>query len=112
MIVDELTAQAVVHDSGAIVASTARDSFVYARDGRSLRLHVEPLDVYYVRLPHAPQWDDGTPLTEEQAAQLLADVADTFAHWGERCEFVYPDDPRILHTLDDLVGYLRSQAHP
>jgi hypothetical protein len=110
VIIDELGPQAVVHDSGAVVASVARDRFVYARDGRTLSLPVEPLAVYYVRLPDSPVWSDGTPLDAAEARQLLADVAATFEHWGERCEFVRPDDPRILRTLDQLVTYIRTEA--
>lgn len=110
MIVEDLGPQAVVHDTGAIVASTGRSSFVYARRGRTLPLAVEPLDVYYVRLPDRPAWDDGTLLSQDEADQLLADVRATFEHWGERCEFVAPDDPRVLSTLDQLVTYLRAEA--
>ena len=110
MIVDEIGAQAVAHDSGAIVASTSRDTFVYARAGRTITLPVEPLDTYYLRLPPAPAWSDGTPLTPEEGQQLVADVAATFEHWGLACEFVAPDDPRILRTFDGLVSYIRSQA--
>lgn len=111
MIVDEISPQAVVHDSGAIVASTGRTSFVYAHTGRTLPLSVEPLEVYYVRLPDAPSWDDGTPLTQDEMQQVLSDVADTFVHWHERCEFVYPNDPRVLRTLDQLVTYVRAEAN-
>ena len=110
MIVEELGAQAVAHDSGAIVASVARTEFVYARAGRTLALSVEPLDVYHVRLPDRPAWSDGEPLTADEAQQLLADVAATFEHWGERCEFIRPDDPRILRSLDQLITYIRSEA--
>ena len=110
MIVQELSPQAVVHDSGAIVASTGRHSFVYARDGRTVSLDVEPLETYYVRLPERPVWSDGTLLTQADADQLVADVRATFEHWGERCELVAPDDPRILRTLDQLVTYLRAEA--
>lgn len=110
MIVDEIGAQAVAHDSGAIVASTARDAFVYARGGRTITLPVEPLDVYYLRLPDAPTWSDGVPLSPDEGQQLLDDVAATFEHWGERCEFVRPDDPRILRTLEAVVDFVRTQA--
>jgi hypothetical protein len=110
VIVDEIGAQAVAHDSGAIVASTARDAFVYARGGRTITLPVEPLATYYFRLPESPTWSDGTPLTPEEGRQLLADVAATFDHWGERCEFVAPDDPRILRSLEAVVDYVRTQA--
>lgn len=110
MIIDEIGAQAVAHDSGGVVASVARDSFVYARAGRTVALPVEALDVYYFRLPDAPRWDDGTELRDDEAQQLLADVADTFAHWGQRCEFVFPGDPRILPDLDSLVGWITANA--
>ncbi|WP_375500249.1 hypothetical protein [uncultured Jatrophihabitans sp.] len=110
MIVEELGSQAVAHDSGAIVASVARDSFVYARAGRTISLPVEPLDIYYVRLPDTAVWSDGRPLGADEAQQLLADVTATFEHWGERCELVRPDDPRILRTLDQLVTYIRAEA--
>jgi hypothetical protein len=108
--VRDVSAQAVAHDSGAIVASASREQFVYARGGRQLRLQVEPLETYYVRLPTDPSWDDGTPLTQQDADQLLIDVRETFQHWGERCEFVAPGDPRILSTLDALVDYIRAEA--
>lgn len=110
MIVEEISPQAVVHDSGAIVASTGRHSFVYAREGRTLPLSIEPLETYYVRLPDSPSWDDGTPLDQDEMRRVLSDVADTFTHWGQRCEFIYPDDPRILRTLDQLVTYLQAEA--
>jgi hypothetical protein len=52
------------------------------------------------------------PLTPDEGQQLLADVAATFDHWGERCEFVAPDDPRILRTLEAVVDFVRTQAQP
>lgn len=110
MISQEISPQAVAHDSGAIVASTSRESFVYALAGRTINLPVEPLEVYYLRLPEAPTWSDGTPLSQAEADQMLADVTETFRHWGERCEFIAPDDPRILRTLDALVTYIRAEA--
>lgn len=106
----DLAAQAVLHDDGAIVASTGRHTFVYARAGRSLSLHVEPLNVYYVRLPDEPRWDDGTPLTTDEVQQMAADVTATFTRWGEVCEIIAADDPRILRSLDQLVDYIRSEA--
>lgn len=110
MIVEDISPQAVAHDSGAIVASTGRHSFVYARGGRTVSLAVEPLDTYYLRLPDPLAWSDGEPLDPAEVEQLRADVTATFAHWGERCEFVPSDDPRILRTLDELVTYLRAEA--
>jgi hypothetical protein len=110
MIVEDISPQAVAHDSGAIVASTGRHSFAYARGGRTVTLPVEPLETYYLRLPDEPVWSDGTVLGPAEINQLVADVTDTFQHWGERCEFVTSDDPRVLRSLDQLVTYLRAEA--
>lgn len=109
MVIEDISKQAVAHDSGAVVASVDRFALVYARGGRTSRVHIEPLDTYYVRLPERLAWDDGPPLTAEEAQQAQRDIADTFAHWGQRCEFVPPDDPRVLHSLDELVTYIRAQ---
>jgi hypothetical protein len=110
MIVEDISPQAVAHDSGGVVASTGRHAFVYARDGRTLALPVEPLETYYLRLPARPTWSDGTPLTQGEADQLVADVRASFEHWNERCEFVAPGDPRILSTLDAVVDFIRAEA--
>ena len=109
MVIEDITKQAVAHASGAVVASVDRFALVYARGGRSWRVPVEPLDTYYVRWPDQPAWDDGTPLTADDAQQAQRDLADTFAHWGQRCEFVMPGDPRVLHGLDELMTYIRAQ---
>ena len=109
MIIEEISPQAVVHASGAVVASTDRFGLVYARRGKAWRVHIEPLDTYYVRLPDQPTWDDATPLTDEDLGQAQRDIADTFAHWELPYEFVRPGDPRILRTLDELVTYIRAQ---
>ena len=109
MIIEEIGKQAVAHDSGAIVASLDRFALVYARNGKSWRVAIEPLDTYYVRLPARPVWEDGTPLTIDEAHQAQRDIVETFAHWGQSCEFVLPNDPRVLRTLDELVTYIRAQ---
>jgi hypothetical protein len=109
LVIEDITKQAVAHASGAVVASVDRFALVYARGGRSWRVHIEPLDTYYVRLPPQPTWDDGSSLTADDAQQAQRDIADTFAHWGQRCEFVPPDDPRVLPSLDQLVTYIRAQ---
>ena len=46
----------------------------------------------------------------DEAQRLLTDVAATFEHWGERCEFVRPDDPRIPGRFDRLITHIRSEA--
>jgi len=109
VIIEEIGKQAVAHDSGAIVASLDRFALAYARGGRSWRVAIEPLDTYYVRLPASPAWDDGTPLTPDEAQQAQRDIADTFAHWGLQHEYVPPGDPRVLQSLDALVTYIRAQ---
>lgn len=110
MIVEDLAPQAVRHDSGAIVASTGRHSVAYARAGRVVSLSVEPLETYFFRLPATAAWDDGAVLSEDERRVLIADVTATFEHWGERCEFVLPGDPRILTTLDQIATYIRAEA--
>lgn len=109
MIVEDLGAQAVVSDSGAVIASKDRFTLTYARAGRTIGVGIEPLDTYYIRLPEPAVWSDGAPLSPPEAQQLVDDLADACAHWGIRCEFVFPDDPRILRSLDDLVAAIRSQ---
>jgi hypothetical protein len=110
VIVQDLTPQAVLHDSGGIVASVDRFTLTYARNGKTVDFNIEPLETYYVRLEANPRWDDGSPITSDEAQQIMAELRATLEHWGVGCEFVLPDDPRILRTIDQVVAAIREQA--
>ncbi|MBW6438395.1 hypothetical protein KZ829_32190 [Actinoplanes hulinensis] len=88
MPVRELRNQEAQHDSGAILRSHGRDAVQFQLADRVMTLAVERGiggDVFF--LPSALRWDDGSPVSDDDAALVRPVIEEVNAFWGSAAEF-------------------------
>jgi hypothetical protein len=78
----DLNPQKVLHDSGAAFASFDRETMQYILDQRRWYIDVDRVEggVYFL-IPRTPHWDDGTPLTAQEASTALRIIQEACTHW-------------------------------
>jgi hypothetical protein len=75
--------------SGAEVFRVDRETVGYQRDGRRWLLPAESSrGAMAVWLTTDPRWDDGTPVTSDEAREALDTVRRVAAHWSSTLDVI------------------------